>query len=122
MKSFLISIILLSAIIIGVVFNSIYVNSITSEMLTLIDKLPDAPDKNDISMLSDLQETWQKNFNFINLTINSDYTHEITVSLNALSSYIETESKTEYSAARAKLRDSVLRLQKNESFSICNIF
>lgn len=126
MKSFLISISLLSVFVILTALNCIQVTRILTDISDRLEELPESSDNvipKDVPKKSrQLYDDWKKESNYLSLTVNVSELRDMSVVLGNLAAFSESDAGADYNAALsdAKLRISLLR--ERERLSLSGIF
>lgn len=122
MRLFIISVVILSIIIAGTIWNSIYMSNLTSNMLEIIENLPDDSDINgDFSIFDELNKLWEDNHYIVAMNTDSVYVMDITESIINAKRFYVSDNKTHYKVSRDHLYQAVKRLHELEKFSFANI-
>lgn len=122
MKMFIAAVSLIILITAGVIINTVYIDNLTSEMLSLINELPENTAADiDLKTIETLDELWNSNKKIVAITAKSDYIISISAYLVDTKKFITSDNNAEYQSSRLHLRDSVVRLRELERFTIDNI-
>ncbi len=126
MKSFLISISLLSVFVILTALNCIRVTKILTDISDRLEEFPESSGNvlpSDASKKSrQLYDDWKKQSKYLSLTVNVSELRDMSIVLGNLAAFSESDTGADYNAALsdAKLRISLLR--ERERLSLSGIF
>ena len=117
MKSFIITLLLLAAMLAGIVTNALYINNVVTRMTERLDALP-SPDHPDCAAQAlALQEYWDKQVRFVDLSVNYSMVDRVSEQVALLSSCAQRGDLYGYYAATALLRDALEDLEHPEKLS-----
>lgn len=121
MKSFLVTLLLLTAMLFGIVANSLYINNVVTRMESALEQLP-APDHPDCpAQALALQEYWSKQVKTVDLSVNYLLVDRVSEQVALLSSCAQTGDLYGYYSALALLRDALDDLRHLERLSFGSI-
>lgn len=112
MKSTIIAVILLLAVIIFTVINSYEVKKITDELYSMADA----------SELYELKVYWQQSYYYLSLSTHCSYLEDTDKALGDMISYYNSGNYEEYMAARARFVNTVDEIATGEKVRLYNIF
>lgn len=117
MKSFIVSIIIFSILILLVTANSIYVHSVCNKMLRISNSLQ----IEDIDAANELCRFWQKNRMIFSISIHDTHLERITELTENIKSAVNTGDGAEFSKNIILLSELLDALKKNEEISFQGI-
>ena len=121
MKSFVITLLLLTAMLLGIISNSLYINNVVTRMEKMLDTLPAPDHPNCINQAIALQEYWSKQVKIVDLSVNYLLVDRVSEQVALLSSCAQTGDLFGYYSALALLRDALDDLGHLERLSLGSI-
>ena len=121
MKSFVITMILLVAMLLGIVSNSLYINNVVNRMQEMLDGLPSPTHPSCGEQARALLDFWNTHTKYVNLSINYLIADRVTEQAYLLVSAAEAGDLYGYAAALTLLRDAVEDLRRLESLTMGSI-
>ena len=118
MKSFVITMILLVAMLLGIVSNSLYINNVVNRMQEMLDGLPSPTHPSCGEQARALLDFWNTHTKYVNLSINYLIADRVTEQAYLLVSAAEAGDLYGYAAALTLLRDAVEDLRRLESLTM----
>lgn len=124
MRLFIISLTILAIITAGIVYNTIYMDKLTNEMLEIVSNLPEHSNRDgDISEsgIDTLYDLWESHKSIVAINAGSIYINDITAALIDVRNLYLSDHDAHYQAALEHLHQAVYRLHELERFSLDNI-
>ena len=121
MKSFVITLLLLGAMLLGILVNSLYINNVVDRMLQMLNQLPDQNHDACAEKAREVLEYWNTQLGIVDLSINYLIVDRVTEQALLLVSSAEDGDFYGYRAALALLRDAVEDLGRLEAISMGSI-
>jgi len=121
MKTFLISLVLLAALLFGVIWNYIYINEVFTSMNALLDAVPDIDDAGCNTACVRLCEEWKKHTDRVGLSVCFNVLDRVSEQADLLSVSAACGDRYGFEAARTMLRDALEDMRRLERFSIGNL-
>ena len=121
MKSFVITLLLLGAMLLGILANSLYVNNVVDRMLEMLDQLSDLPHIASAEKARALLDYWNTQLGIVDLSINYLIVDRVTEQALLLVASAEGGDLYGYRAAMTLLRDAVEDLGRLEAISMGSI-
>ena len=121
MKVFAISVLLLCVMLLGIVWNCIYIDEVTSTMDRLLDRLPSIGEENCVREIEAMREYWNSRADTIGLTVAFPIVDRINEQTEALLTCAQVGDVYGFAVARALLRDAIEDARRLERFSIANL-
>lgn len=121
MKSFVITLLLLATMLLGIVFNSLYINNVVTRMLEMLDALPDPDHPECAEQARALLEFWDAHLCPVELSVNYLIADRVTEQACLLVAAAEAGDVYGYAAARTLLQDAVRDLGRLEKLSMGSI-
>ena len=104
MKAFIISSVVLLAMILSSLFISLKVASVSSEIASIAQKLPkDSRDAELKNMAGEIDRLWNQNYLLFQLTVRRDLVYSMDVCISNLNSVIGTDQNFDYISVREVL-------------------
>ncbi len=122
MKSFIATIVLLSAVITLTALNLHYVNGTVAELCEMLDELPEINDPACIDCADEIKEYWKKKEAIIGLTVSYPFVDRINEQSALLVSTAKSKDLYGFKSAKTLLYDAALDMGRAERFSIENLF
>lgn len=117
MKSFVFSVILLCAIIIGAIFNSFYAKSLYDEFSEIIGGMPDTNDPDGISEYYEtVKDFAQKNKNYFYITLPRTTINDFYSELEEMLGYFRSDDNASYNAYLDRIKLRIKQLRYTEEF------
>lgn len=121
MKSFIVTLILLAAMLFGIIYNSLYINNVVTRMLEMLDQLPDPDHPECAEKARALLEYWNTHLALVELSVNYLIADRVTEQACLLLSAAEAGDLYGFHAALTLLRDAVSDLGHLERLSMGSI-
>lgn len=123
MKNLILAVSLFVLAIAFIIFNTIFLNTKTNELITLADALPSPANMAEAEeALVLLEETWKSCYDIIAISVDFDYFYMISQQLAELRAFYERNDDSQYASALYALRVSFDHLRDIELPSLKNIF
>lgn len=121
MKSFWISMTLLTAMLIGIGLNSAYINRTADELCEMLDALPDVEDPTCAESAAELRDHWEEIVDTVNLSVGYNVVDRVSEQAATLAACAACGDFYGYHTALALLRDAVGDMRRLEGFSVRNL-
>lgn len=121
MRSFIFALCFLALAAFLIVFCSLDTEALTSEMLDIIDSLPDTRTQSGDAALDRLSALWTSRRDIEALSVAQDCIIPITVALVTTRSFYDDGEFADYRAARETLRESVIYLRELDRLTLRNV-
>ena len=121
MKSFWISMILLTAMLVGIGINYAYINKTADELCDMLDALPDVRDPSCAEAAAELRDHWEEIVGVVNLSVGYNIVDRVSEQAATLAACAACGDFYGYHTALALLRDAVGDMRRLEGFSIKNL-
>lgn len=121
MKSFVITLLLLVAMLLGILANSLYINNVANRMLERLDALPDPKHASCVEKSKELLEYWNAQVKIVDLSVSYLIVDRVTEQASLLAACAEAGDLYGYLSALALLRDAVEDLGRLEVLSLGSI-
>lgn len=126
MKSFIVSMIFLSATVLFIAVNCVYVTSVLKKTEDILLELPLISESGDIpdstrDKTQQLYEFWQKHQRFLSFTINTAELRDCSVAIGNLAAFCSSDTIADYDAALTESRLRIHTLLSRERFTLKNI-
>ena len=120
MKTFYTSVLLFCLLLGAISFNMLFVRSITSDMLQMLDSLP--PYHDAAQAATDLYEYWEAHQVAVSFSANEDAVCELEIRLIELQTAAEQKQASDFATAARLTRAAILRIRNAERFAAENLF
>ena len=121
MKSFVITLLLLAAMLLGIVTNSLYINNVVNEMLKMLDELPEPSHPSCEEKARAIFDFWNTHQSPVELSVNYLIVDRVSEQARLLLAAAEQGDVYGYHAALTLLRDAVEDLGRLESLAMGSI-
>lgn len=125
MKRLYIALAILALVFAGTMFNARYLNSLTTDLTTLLERAEARAESGDWRATANLTEQADKLWNdhtlYLHIFLRHSDTDDVEVGLHEVAEFIQMEERGEYSAANARLVAEIGLLYEAEQLSIKNI-
>ncbi len=121
MRSFAVTLILLAGTLGLILWNSLYINNVTNDLLARLDSLPDVKDPACGETVGEIRQIWDKNADLIDLSANHQSIERVEMQLTLMQEAAKTENADSFAAARALLRDALRDIQQFEKMALGQI-
>ena len=123
MKSVLLSLALLLALLIGTVANCRYLDTVTGRLLEQEAHFPKKEQEQNTpaEILVSAGAYWQEASERLANTVHTRYLNAVTAALDNVSSYYENGTVSDYLAARKQLTEALRSLQRADALTIASI-
>ena len=121
MKSFIATLILCVLMLLGVIGNALYVNTLSNDLLDRLKQIPDVGDPLCVSSVNDFCALWDAHSDWIELSAGFPASDRITEYSLTLLACAEAKDLYGYRTALALLIDSIEDLRRHEQLSIGNL-
>lgn len=126
MKSSVISAIILAATAALISLNAFFVSSKLEKTIQELEQLPSTPDESQVYVIKTESEkilnVWKKNSFFLSLSINASELRDCTVALCNVSDFADSQSLSDYRAARSESLYRLKNLKRRETVSLSTVF
>ncbi len=121
MKSFILSIIIFSALLAGISVNSIYVSNFSDKLTELAEAFPEDRVPDSDRTIEQLKDFWRKNEPFIMLTNDHTKIHEVYHHIQSLEAALISGSYPLYTEARLAILESAKAFKEFDTFSLVGV-
>ena len=121
MKSFILSIIIFSALLAGISVNSIYVSNFSDKLTELAEAFPEDRVPDSDRTIEKLKDFWRKNEPFIMLTNDHTKIHEVYHHIQSLEAALISGSYPLYTEARLAILESAKAFKEFDTFSLVGV-
>lgn len=126
MKSSVISAIILAVTAALISLNAFFVSSKLEKTIQELEQLPSTPDESQVFVIKTESEKilngWKKNSFFLSLSINASELRDCTVALCNVSDFADSQSLSDYRAARSESLYRLKNLKRRETVSLSTVF
>ena len=122
MRAFIIAVLLFSLLILGVIFNAIYINEASDHLRALVDGLPEVGSAGCAAAVEELCREWRDRRDIIELSTDLRRLAEVDTLLSSLRVAAKSGDGPEYDKTRAILGDLFSELRTFESLEFFDIF
>ncbi|MBQ8388551.1 MAG: DUF4363 family protein [Clostridia bacterium] len=122
MRAFIIAVLLFSLLILGVIFNAIYINEASDHLRALVDGLPEAGSEGCAAAADELYREWRDRRDIIELSTDLRRLTEVDTLLSSLRVAAKSGDGPEYDKTRAVLGNLFSELRTFESLEFFDIF
>ena len=122
MRSFIITLLLLLAMLCGIFCNHLYINNVASEMLERLDKLPDITSEECVRSCRELLEYWNQQLSLAELSASYTLVDKVSEQATLLVACAECGDRYGFRSASELLRDAIGDMRRLEELSLGNIF
>ena len=122
MRSFIITLFLLFAMLCGIFANHLYINNVANEMLEKLEMLPDINAESCVESCNDLLDFWNKQVNLVELSVSYTLVDKVCEQAALLVACSECGDLYGYRSALELLRDAIGDMRRLEQLSLGNIF
>lgn len=122
MRAVWLSLALLLLLIVGVVWNYIYINDVFASMNASLDAIPDLSDEGCDAACLQLQEQWKKHTDRVGLSVCFGVLDRVSEQVELLRSSAACGDRYGFESARTLLRDALEDMRRLERISIGNLF
>ena len=121
MKSFILSIIIFSALLAAISVNSIYVSNFSDKLTELAEAFPADRIPDSDRTIEQLKDFWRKNEPFIMLTNDHTKIHEVYHHIQSLEAALISGSYPLYTEARLAILESAKAFKEFDTFSLVGV-
>lgn len=121
MKSFILSIIIFSALLAAISVNSIYVSNFSDKLTELAEAFPEDRVPDSDRTIEKLKDFWRKNEPFIMLTNDHTKIHEVYHHIQSLEAALISGSYPLYTEARLAILESAKAFKEFDTFSLVGV-
>lgn len=121
MKSFILSIIIFSILLSGIIVNSIYVSRFSEQLERFSESFPEDHMPTDRQIIDDLTEFWHKNEFFIMLTNDHAKVHEVYHHIQSMEAALVSGNFTLYIQSRLAIAEAAKGFREFDSFSLTGV-
>lgn len=121
MKSFILSIIIFSALLAGISVNSIYVSNFSDKLTELAEAFPEDRVPDSDRTIEKLKDFWRKNEPFIMLTNDHTKIHEVYHHIQSLEAALISGNYPLYTEARLAILESAKAFKEFDTFSLVGV-
>ena len=121
MKAFVLSLILLAALILGVIWNYIYINDVFATFTAALDAIPDIGSDACVAACESLRNEWKKHTDTVGLSVCFPILDRVTEQTELLLVCASAGDRFGFESARALLRDALEDMRRLECLSIGNL-
>lgn len=121
MKSFILSVIIFTALISGIFVNSLYVSHFSDRLYEFASSLPADRLPDDSDAVCELSEFWKKNEFFIMLTNDHARIHDVYHHIQSLEAALISDSFPLYTEARLAIMESAKTFKEFDTFSLIGV-
>ncbi len=121
MKDMIIAIILITSLLICIVFNFIYLNSIADNMNDMIKQISAVPSSENQDLIDSLKSFWEKHYSWVSLSVSFSDMDELTNAIDAVSASNAMNDSALLSTNIQRLENAVEAMVRLEKFKISNI-
>lgn len=118
MKSFLLSLLLLVALILGVTWNNLYIHDVFATMNGLLDAVPEVGEADCTAACERLSAEWEKHTDRVGLSVCFNVLDRVSEQTDLLLAAASCGDRYGFEAARVLLRDALEDMRRLEQFSI----
>lgn len=126
MKSSVIYAIILAVTAALISLNAFFVSSKLEKTIQELEQLPSTPDESQVFVIKTESEKilngWKKNSFFLSLSINASELRDCTVALCNVSDFADSQSLSDYRAARSESLYRLKNLKRRETVSLSTVF
>jgi len=123
MKGFIFAAVTLLVLSAAVILNTVYIDHQTTELLRMLDSLPENPSRDDtVSLCEDFRERWSGFADRLLLTVDHKAIEDIEDTCATLIVHAKVGSPDPYLSDISLLREELTHLRKAELFSFMGIF
>ncbi len=121
MRSFIIAMVLLGAMLGGIAGNYIYINEVSEQMLERLDAMPNVLEGDCSPQAAEIVEFWESHAPTVGLSVGYTVTDRVSEQAVTLSTCAACHDLYGYQTALALLRDAVGDMRRLEAFSLENL-
>ena len=121
MKSFILSIIIFSALLAGISVNSIYVSNFSDKLTELAEAFPEDRVPDSDRTIEKLKDFWRKNEPFIMLTNDHTKIHEVYHHIQSLEAALISGNYPLYTEASLAILESAKAFKEFDTFSLVGV-
>ena len=121
MRSFIISLALIFAIVGAAIFNDFYISSLTDNLISITEKLPDSFSAEGKSSISEIQSIWERNLNTLGITVNQKYISAVSLALLNLNAAQEAQEEYDYLCSRDALIEALRILRATQCAGVQSV-
>ena len=122
MKSFVITLLLLSLMLGGILVNYLYINNVANGLSIQLDALPLTGDEECASMAREILSYWETHADWVDLSVSFPLVDRVGEQLNVLIACAECGDYYGYRSTLAILKDAVKDIKRLERISVGSIF
>ena len=122
MRSFIITLVLLAAMLVGLVVNHLYINNVAKEMLEMLEALPDIGAADCTERANELLDFWNKRVPTVEISVSFTLLDKVSEQASLLVACAACGDLYGYRSALELLRDAIEDLRRPEQLSLGNIF
>ena len=121
MKSFWISIVIFTTMVLIIISNYLYILKITDKLCTMLQSIPTPTDPQCIQQIVILERFWEKHHSIINLSTAAIKTDAISSDIVKLKSLAIKFEMSDFEVTRNQLLNAICSIKKTEKISLKNI-
>ncbi len=118
MKTFIVSLVLLTLVIGNVVANHLYINKVANELYARLDAIPMPDDESCVKQAEELLKYWEHHEGFVALSVAFTIVDRLTEQASLLLSCAQAGDLYGFRSALTLLRDAIEDVARLEKFSI----
>lgn len=121
MKGLIVSTSLFLILIVGIIANSIYANSVHDDMHEMVSKISHTPCTENTQIIEEIKEYWEHNKSILSISVSFDYIDDLTNKLDAVQQANHSLDKTQLAINIELLQNSIDAIIRLENIKIENI-
>lgn len=121
MKAFVISLIIFTLMLTGIVINNIYINNVADELTVMVGNIPRADKDGCYSEASRINEYWEKHQALIGMSVSFVELNRVSDNITALLVYADEKDVTEFECSKKLLLNSIAEMRRLESLEFDDI-
>lgn len=121
MKDLIITLALITLLLLCIIFNFIYLNSIADHMNDMIKKINTVPSSENQDLIDNLKSFWEKHYSWVSISVSFRDIDELTNAIDAVSASNAINDSALLSTNIKRLENAVEAVVRLEKFTIANI-
>lgn len=121
MKGLIISTSLFLLLVIGVIANSFYANTVHDDMHAMVYEISHTPSPENANQINKIKEYWERHKVLLSISVSFDYIDDLTNKLDALEQANSSFDKTQLAINIELLQNSIDAIIRLENIKIDNI-
>ena len=121
MKGLIISTSLFLLLVIGVIANSFYANTVHDDMHAMVYEISHTPSPENATQINKIKEYWERHKTLLSISVSFDYIDDLTNKLDALEQANSSFDKTQLAINIELLQNSIDAIIRLENIKIDNI-